>query len=259
MDILDDTEDFYRKVEYFNKERTEKLSYHYREILKLLGEDPEREGLEKTPYRVAKAMQFITKGYHEDPEEILRSALLTAVPLLFTGGIHMDGFMDTCDAMASWGDREKKLAILKDSHTGAFAVMACSLYILLYTAGCTEFTERTAAAVSFGFPLSRSLCGLLISSLPQARETGMLSDLTKETAFFKLRRIMIGSLFIFGVLFFMTAGTGSLWIFGVLAVFFGFSRRRFLREFGGITGDLSGYFVTVSELLILIGAAVLVR
>ena len=75
MDILDDTEDFYRKVEYFNKERTEKLSYHYREILKLLGEDPEREGLEKTPYRVAKAMQFITKGYHEDPEEILRSAL----------------------------------------------------------------------------------------------------------------------------------------------------------------------------------------
>ena len=171
----------------------------------------------------------------------------------------MDGFMDTCDAMASWGDREKKLAILKDSYTGAFAVMACSLYLLLYTAGCTEFTERTAAAVSFGFPLSRSLCGLLISSLPQARETGMLSDLTKETAFFKLRRIMIGSLFIFGVLFFMTAGTGSLWIFGFLAVFFGFSRRRFLREFGGITGDLSGYFVTVSELLILIGAAVLVR
>ena len=65
MDILDDTEDFYRKVEYFNKERTEKLSYHYREILKLLGEDPEREGLEKTPYRVAKAMLSIgaVKGF----------------------------------------------------------------------------------------------------------------------------------------------------------------------------------------------------
>ena len=75
MDILDDTEEFYHKVEYFNKERTEKLSYHYQEILKLLGEDPEREGLERTPYRVAKAMQFITQGYHQDPEEILRSAL----------------------------------------------------------------------------------------------------------------------------------------------------------------------------------------
>lgn len=75
MDILDDSEEFYRKVEYFNKERIDKLSYHYREILKLLGEDPDREGLVKTPQRVAKAMQFITRGYHEDPEKILRSAL----------------------------------------------------------------------------------------------------------------------------------------------------------------------------------------
>ena len=72
---LDDNEEFYRKVEYYNKARTEKLSYHYKEILKLLGEDPEREGLVKTPYRVEKAMQFMTRGYTENPEEILRSAL----------------------------------------------------------------------------------------------------------------------------------------------------------------------------------------
>lgn len=72
---LDDNEEFYRKVEYYNKARTEKLSYHYKEILKLLGEDPEREGLVKTPYRVAKAQQFMTRGYTENLEEILRSAL----------------------------------------------------------------------------------------------------------------------------------------------------------------------------------------
>ena len=72
---LADNEEFYHKVEYYNKARTEKLSYHYKEILKLLGEDPEREGLVKTPYRVAKAMQFMTRGYTESPEEILRSAL----------------------------------------------------------------------------------------------------------------------------------------------------------------------------------------
>jgi GTP cyclohydrolase I len=51
------------------------LKVHYREILRLLGEDPEREGLLKTPERVAKAMSFITKGYTEDPIEILKSAL----------------------------------------------------------------------------------------------------------------------------------------------------------------------------------------
>lgn len=68
-------ESFYYKEEHFGPERTEKLSYHYREILKLLGEDVEREGLLQTPMRVAKAMQFLTQGYQQNPEEILRSAL----------------------------------------------------------------------------------------------------------------------------------------------------------------------------------------
>ena len=63
----------------FNEEQIlknqETLSGHYRDILSLLGEDPEREGLLKTPLRVAKAMQFLTKGYREDPEAVLRSAM----------------------------------------------------------------------------------------------------------------------------------------------------------------------------------------
>jgi len=51
------------------------LQAHYHEILTELGEDPAREGLLKTPLRAAKAMQFLTQGYHMDPEEILRSAM----------------------------------------------------------------------------------------------------------------------------------------------------------------------------------------
>ena len=68
-------ETFYYKDEHFDQERTEKLSYHYQEIIRLLGEDTEREGLLQTPKRVAKAMQFMTQGYGQNPEEILRSAL----------------------------------------------------------------------------------------------------------------------------------------------------------------------------------------
>ena len=55
--------------------RTRELARHYKEILRLLGEDPAREGLLKTPERVAKSMQFLTKGYQEDGREILRSAM----------------------------------------------------------------------------------------------------------------------------------------------------------------------------------------
>ena len=65
----------YRREDIFNNGNIEKLKEHYREILRLLGEDPDREGLLKTPERVAKAMAFITKGYDEDPIEIIRSAI----------------------------------------------------------------------------------------------------------------------------------------------------------------------------------------
>jgi len=64
----------YSNNDLYTPETTEKLAEHYKEILKLLGEDTEREGLEKTPLRVAKAMQFLTKGYLEDPAAILNSA-----------------------------------------------------------------------------------------------------------------------------------------------------------------------------------------
>ena len=57
------------------REGLEPLAKHYEEILKLLGEDPQREGLLKTPMRVAKAMQTLTRGYQEDAHEVLRQAL----------------------------------------------------------------------------------------------------------------------------------------------------------------------------------------
>lgn len=64
----------YQKIENFPPQTTEALQYHYGKILELLGEDPTREGLLKTPFRVAKAMQYLVKGYAEDPGAILNSA-----------------------------------------------------------------------------------------------------------------------------------------------------------------------------------------
>jgi GTP cyclohydrolase I len=65
----------YRKLERYDPETTEKLSAHYREILELLGENPDREGLKQTPGRMAKSMQFLLQGYEQDPEQILQSAM----------------------------------------------------------------------------------------------------------------------------------------------------------------------------------------
>lgn len=65
----------YKKIEQFDEQTTQELAYHYEKILELLGEDPQREGLIKTPLRVAKSMQFLTQGYFQDGGEILRSAM----------------------------------------------------------------------------------------------------------------------------------------------------------------------------------------
>ncbi len=65
----------YIKEEIYDKETTEKIAEHYKEILRLLGEDPEREGLLKTPERVAKALQFLTHGQLQDGAEMIKEAM----------------------------------------------------------------------------------------------------------------------------------------------------------------------------------------
>ena len=67
--------DGYEKIDLYNQEIIEKLAVHYYEIIKLIGENPDREGLMKTPERVAKAMQFLTHGYYLDPDAIILSAM----------------------------------------------------------------------------------------------------------------------------------------------------------------------------------------
>jgi len=65
----------YKKIEHYDDECTKSLSSNYKEVIENLGEDPTREGLSKTPERVAKAMQFLTQGYDQNPQEILKSAM----------------------------------------------------------------------------------------------------------------------------------------------------------------------------------------
>ena len=67
----------YRKLEEYDEKTTKELAGHIKAILELLGEDVEREGLTKTPERVAKAMQFLTQGYFQDGEEIVQTAVFT--------------------------------------------------------------------------------------------------------------------------------------------------------------------------------------
>lgn len=65
----------YHRIDEYDQEKTEQLQYHYHEILKLLGEDPAREGLLQTPYRLGKSMQYLTQGYEMDAKAIIEQAI----------------------------------------------------------------------------------------------------------------------------------------------------------------------------------------
>lgn len=69
-----ETDNGYEKIERYDTATTRELAGHYEQVLSLIGEEPTREGLQKTPERVAKAIQFLTNGYHIDPVKILESA-----------------------------------------------------------------------------------------------------------------------------------------------------------------------------------------
>lgn len=96
----------YKKTETYDSAATEQIAQHVEAILALLGENPEREGLVKTPERVAKALQFITKGYQEDGVEIIRGAifdeeyqqmvLVKDIDLYSTCEHHMMPFIGKC-------------------------------------------------------------------------------------------------------------------------------------------------------------------
>lgn len=175
----------------------------------------------------------------------------TALPLLITGGIHMDGFLDTTDARSSFGDREKKLGILKDPHTGAFALIGGGVYLLLYAAAFSELAGRGRILFAGSFVLTRALSGLSVVSFPMARQDGLAASFS-QAAVKRTVRISMAVYLVAAGLFLLDAGgvAGGLCILAAGLVFVWYYRMA-VREFGGITGDLAGYFLQICELAVL--------
>ena len=107
--------------------------------------------------------------------ELARAAAFCLVPVAVTGGIHLDGYADTSDALSSYGDREKKLEILKDSHCGAFAVIRLCCYFVAYfgLCGSVRFTPRAGLCWTLALVLERALSGFAVAAFPLAKDTGL--------------------------------------------------------------------------------------
>ena len=191
-----------------------------------------------------RGLHFIGAG------QILTAVVLTALPLILTGGIHMDGFLDTMDAKSSYKQREEKLKILKDPHTGAFAIIYGIVYFLLSFGLFSEVRFKTMPFVALGYVFSRILSGLSVTALKKAKKEGMAASCA-EAAAKQVKWILIAELvFCMAGYFWMHPIYGGSCILAGLGCFF-YYRRMAYRIFGGITGDLAGYFLQLCELLIL--------
>ena len=181
------------------------------------------------------------------------SVLLTLIPVVINGGIHLDGFMDTMDALSSYGDREKKLAILKDSHAGAFAILGLCCYMLLMAALWSEVTIGMLPLISLGYVLSRALSGFSIVMFPAARDSGLARTFQDGANRRRTGVVMTGwAVLAVGAMMVISPvmAAAAVSCAGLVFIYY---RNVSMKQFGGITGDLAGYFLQLCELGMLIG------
>lgn len=188
---------------------------------------------------------------------LCRTVMDGVIPILITGGFHMDGFMDTMDAIHSYSPKERRLEILKDSHIGAFAVIESAVYGCLFLGAFSEIRQETLLKiVCCGFFLSRCLSGISAVSFPLAKKDGTLFLFAGNSH----KRIVKGSLYVqsalcTGLMFFWLLPAGAV-IAGAAFLAFGIYFYQSKKVFGGITGDTAGYFVLLCEGCMVVAAAV---
>lgn len=148
-----------------------------------------------------------------------------------------------------WQTKERRLEILKDSHAGAFAIISCTVYFLMYIGVYSCLSVRSMEVIAYSFMLSRTLSGLSVVTFPQARKKGMVADFS-ESASTRITRMVLSIYLI--VLCFLIPLTGGICGIGCVisaGVVFGYYYRMAMKNFGGVTGDLCGYFLQVCELV----------
>ena len=189
---------------------------------------------------------------------ILTGALAFTLPIIITGGIHCDGFIDSVDGLFSGREREKILEIMKDSRVGAFGAVGLILLATLEVATLIELLKISITwtlATIFSAPIiSRLMMVLTIGKFPYARREGMGKAFSKyttnRTIFFALIEtiLIFTPLIFFDVKLFLTEILAAIISFGFTFYFGNFA----IKKIGGVTGDIYGAVSTLVELIVLI-------
>lgn len=181
---------------------------------------------------------------------ILKSAGYVVIPIFVTGGIHIDGFIDTMDALNSYQSKERKLEILKDPHIGAFALISAIAYFIVAFGLWSEINEDFIILISIGFILSRALSGYSLVTIKCAKDSGLAATFS-DAAHKKIVKItMIFYIILCSMLMIIINYKIALIILLFISILFILYKKISINNFGGITGDLAGFFLQICELTI---------
>ena len=181
---------------------------------------------------------------------ILRAAGFTLIPILLTGGIHLDGFMDTVDALKSHAAPEKKRTILKDPHAGAFAVIGFGCYLLAYFALCQDLGRGCVLLLGLAHVMSRSLSAVSGTLLPMGPGEGTLRFF-HQAADKQVGSLAVGWVVLSAaVMVIVHPLVGGCMALGAVATLL-LVRRMAMKEFGGMSGDIAGFQLQTAELVML--------
>ena len=185
---------------------------------------------------------------------LVRAGGFCLIPVWVTGGIHLDGYADTCDALSSYGDTAKKLEILKDPHCGAFAVIRLCSYFIAYLAlcVCVQFTPRVGVLWTLALVGERALSGLAVAAFPMAKNTGLAHTFATAADKTNVRRVLTVLCVLLGAA--LVALGGWALVLAACAVFVRYYHAA-KNQFGGTTGDLAGWFLQKCEIWMLAALA----
>ncbi len=187
----------------------------------------------------------------------LRAAVMMSLPVIINGGIHLDGFLDTQDALSSWKTREQRLEILKDSHCGAFAIISALVYGVLTFGVNAQADEKDLRVLIFVFVLVRAWSGLALVRFRKAKNSGLLRTFADAAMSGVVAKVMIVYIVLCcGAMVLLDPVRGGIGAMLSILVFF-YYREMSYKTFGGITGDLAGWFVQVCECIVWMGVTIL--
>ncbi|SFH53722.1 cobalamin-5'-phosphate synthase [Pseudobutyrivibrio sp. OR37] len=179
-------------------------------------------------------------------------ALAMALPLIVTGGFHLDGFMDVADAVNSFKSKEERLEILKDPHIGAFSIINVITAGLLCFAGLFMMNRNGFIGWCFSFFMARSVSGIMVIKSKKAKENGMLYSEAKNSADKVVFAGLIIELLICTIFAFYFVSLQAIILLLLTLAFYKGTEIRANRAFGGITGDVAGYYVVITEVFMAI-------